>query len=135
MAPLECPTQRLLARGCRSIAVARQHLQPVLHRSRELLHTQQRGSRSRQLDSQRQTVKLPAQIDGCRRAGVAQHKARVRTARAFDEQRHRAECLCQRGGQRTLRHGQRADAIDPFCRQPQRRLAGDDQPQARCRIQ
>ena len=134
MAPLERRAQGLLARGRRAVAIAGKQLQPVLHGGRELRNAQQWGTRRRQFDGQRQSVELAAQLDGGRRRVVAENETSV-ALRARSQQRHCREGLRQHRRQRTLGHGQRANAVHVFGRQPQRRLAGDEQPQPRRRLE
>ena len=65
-------------------------------------------------------------------AGVVasrQRESLVHRLRAFGEQGHGAELQRLLRRHRTLRHGERRDAQDPLGREPQRRLAGDQQPQ------
>ncbi len=131
MAPLERGAQRLLARRRLAVAARAQQAEALVQRRRQRRDAEQRHARCRQLDRQRQAIERAAQRDDRGRVRIVEHEAAIERDDALDEQGHRAVVVRTRRRQRLIRHAQRTDAEHAFRGELERRLACDDDAQAR----
>ena len=132
MAPFQGGTQRLLARWRGTVVGACEQLQPVLQRRQQPLHAERGHACRGQFDGQGQPIERAAELYHRRRVGVGQCEVPIGGLGALGKQGDGAEVQRLRRRQRARRHGQRIEPEHTFDGQLQRRLAGDEQAQARC---
>ena len=115
----------------RAAAVAGEQLQPFRETLREPAQAEEGDPARGQLDRQRQSVQLAAQVDHRGDVVVSQLEASIARLRLTDEQRDRAEADCLGRSGADFGHRERPEPEYALAVGLQRDLAGDEQAHAR----